>query len=102
MEMCGHIHAPTALPLGNNSRTHPTGDRVGPRVGLNALELIKYLAPARNRTPDRPSHYTDNAMYRTKVSESRIYFCRYYSKCSRPDVWKATYFCYRRSKNINY
>jgi hypothetical protein len=68
MEVCGQIHAPTALPLGKNSRTNPAEEGVDPRVGLNALEHKKSLAPARNRTPDRPCHYTDKAMYRTKVS----------------------------------
>jgi hypothetical protein len=70
MQVSGQIHAPTALPLGKNSLTHPTGDWVGRRVGLNALEHKKSLAPVRNRTPDHPSHCTYNAMYRTKVSES--------------------------------
>jgi hypothetical protein len=56
MDVSGQLHVPKALSPGKEpAGTHSTGGRVGPRVGLDAVEKTKIPVPARNRIPaDQP------------------------------------------------
>jgi hypothetical protein len=51
--MSGQLHAPAALPPGNEAGTHSVGGRVEPKASLDLLEKRKYLAYDGNRNPDR-------------------------------------------------
>ena len=51
----GQLHAPAALPPGNNLDTHWIGIRVDHTAGLGDLERGKSLVPAGIRAPDGPA-----------------------------------------------
>ena len=40
MKFSGQLHTPTPLPQGKNPNTHSITGFLGPRAGLNALEML--------------------------------------------------------------
>jgi hypothetical protein len=70
MDVSGQLHGPAALPPGESAPgTHWIGGQVGPRVGLGAVNEIKFLH-CRESNPGRPAH--SPSLYRLRYPASYV------------------------------